>query len=151
MHGGSCNSCGWANVVHGGWLRHAVRAVPLVASRSSKRRRLGARGGGTRGSMGAVIYVERVTKVGMGRARPCWRCVEWCWRVGVKRIFRWNGDGKFDVVKVNTAERDQYETNADGRLFAGMVRPSMFALFAGRWSLTFVAFIRSGKLERSQS
>jgi hypothetical protein len=68
--------------------------------------------------------------------------------VGVKRIFRWNGDGKFDV---NTAERDQYETNADGRLFAGMVRPSMFALFAGRWSLTFVAFIRAGKLERSQS
>ena len=68
--------------------------------------------------MGAVPYVERVTKVGMGSARPCWRCVEWCWRVGVKRIFRWNGDGKFDVVKVNMAERDQYETNADGRLFA---------------------------------
>jgi len=109
----------WASVVHGGWRRHAVRAVPLVASRSSKRRRLGARGGGTRGSMGAVIYVERVTKVGMGSARPCWRCVVCCRLVGVKRILRWNGDGKFDVVKVNTAERDQYETNADGRLFAG--------------------------------
>jgi hypothetical protein len=42
----------------------------------------------------------------------------------VKRIFHWNGEeGKFDVVKVNTAERDQYETHADIRLFAGMVGP----------------------------
>jgi hypothetical protein len=44
----------WASVVHGGWPRHAMRAVQLVtvASRSSRRRRLGARGGGTHGSMG---------------------------------------------------------------------------------------------------
>ena len=71
---------------------------------------------------GADIYVARVTKVGMGSARPCWRCVEWCRWAGVKRIFHWNGEeGKFDVVKVNTAERDQYETHADIRLFAGMV------------------------------
>jgi len=41
----------------------------------------------------------------------------------VKRIFHWNGEeGKFDMVKVNTAERDQYETHADIRLFSGMVR-----------------------------
>jgi hypothetical protein len=40
----------------------------------------------------------------------------------VKRIFHWNGeDSKFDVVKVNMAERGQYETHADVRLFAGMV------------------------------
>ena len=33
---------------------------------------------------------------------------------GVKLIFHWNGeDGKFDVVKVNTAERNQYETRAE--------------------------------------
>ena len=71
---------------------------------------------------GADIYVARVTKVGMGSARPCWRCVEWCRWAGVKRIFHWNGEeGRFDVVKVNTAERDQYETHADIRLFAGMV------------------------------
>jgi len=70
---------------------------------------------------GADIYVARVTKVGMGSARPCWRCVEWCRWAGVKRIFHWNGeDGKFEVVKVNTAVRDQYETHADIRLFAGM-------------------------------
>ncbi|KAH9176072.1 hypothetical protein EDB89DRAFT_2091960 [Lactarius sanguifluus] len=70
---------------------------------------------------GADIYVARVTKVGMGSARPCWRCVEWCRWAGVKRIFHWNGeDGKFDMVKVNTAERDQYETHADIRLYAGM-------------------------------
>jgi hypothetical protein len=101
---------------------------------------------------GADIYVARVTKVGMGSARPCWRCVEWCRWAGVKRIFHWNGeDGKFDVVKVNTAVRDQYETHADVRLFAGMVRsPMIVALFAGLWSLMFVALIRAGKFERSQ-
>ncbi|KAI0262702.1 hypothetical protein BC834DRAFT_939411 [Gloeopeniophorella convolvens] len=70
---------------------------------------------------GADIYVARVTKLGMGSAKPCWRCVEWCRWAGVKRIFHWNGDdGKFDMVKVNTAERDQYETHADIRLYAGM-------------------------------
>ncbi|KAI0270887.1 hypothetical protein BGY98DRAFT_889831, partial [Russula aff. rugulosa BPL654] len=69
---------------------------------------------------GADLYVARVTKVGMGSAKPCWRCLEWCRWAGVKRIFHWNGEeGKFDMVKVNTAERDQYETHADIRLFAG--------------------------------
>jgi hypothetical protein len=53
----------------------------------------------------------------------------------VKRIFHWNGEeGKFDMVKVNTAERDQYETHADIRLFAGMVSfcrsfPSLIRVF----------------------
>jgi hypothetical protein len=69
---------------------------------------------------GADIYVARITKVGMGSAKPCWRCVVWCRWAGVKRIFHWNGeDGKFDVVKVNTAEEDQYETHADIRLRHG--------------------------------
>jgi hypothetical protein len=45
----------WTSVVHGGWRRHAVRAVLLVVPRVN----------------GADIYVERVTKVGMGSARPC--------------------------------------------------------------------------------
>ena len=59
---------------------------------------------------------------GMGSAKPCWQCVEWCRWAGVKRIFHWNGeDGKFDMVKVNTAERDQYETHVDIRLYDGMV------------------------------
>jgi len=85
---------------------------------------------------GADIYVARVTKVGMGSAKPCWRCLEWCRWAGVKRIFHWNGEeGKFDMVKVNTAERGQYETHADIRLFAGMVRcrffpPSLLAVFS---------------------
>jgi hypothetical protein len=79
---------------------------------------------------GADLYVARVTKVGMGSAKPCWRCLEWCRWAGVKRIFHWNGEeGKFDMVKVNTAERDQYETHADIRLFAGMVRLSLFIYF----------------------
>ncbi|KAI0772341.1 hypothetical protein BD413DRAFT_623058 [Trametes elegans] len=71
---------------------------------------------------GADIYVARFTKNGMGSAKPCWRCLEWCRWAGVKRIFHWNADeGKFDVVKVNSAERGQYETHADIRLFAGLV------------------------------
>ncbi|KAI0000762.1 hypothetical protein BJV74DRAFT_899020 [Russula compacta] len=91
---------------------------------------------------GADIYVARVTKAGMGSARPCWRCVEWCRWAGVKRIFHWNGeDGKFDMVKVNTAERDQYETHADVRLFAGMV--SMCRSF---FSLDYLFFLMPCRL-----
>ncbi|KAI0633039.1 hypothetical protein C8Q77DRAFT_1175868 [Trametes polyzona] len=70
---------------------------------------------------GADIYVARFTKNGMGTAKPCWRCLEWCRWAGVKRIFHWNAEeGKFDVVKVNSAESGQYETHADIRLFAGL-------------------------------
>ncbi|OJT11310.1 hypothetical protein TRAPUB_12185 [Trametes pubescens] len=71
---------------------------------------------------GADIYVARFTKNGFGSAKPCWRCLEWCRWAGVKRIFHWNADeGRFDVVKVNSAESGQYETHADIRLFAGLV------------------------------
>ncbi|EPQ55964.1 hypothetical protein GLOTRDRAFT_93474 [Gloeophyllum trabeum ATCC 11539] len=70
---------------------------------------------------GADIYVARITKNGTGNAKPCWRCLEWCRWAGVKRVFHWNSESeKFDVVKVNSAERDQYETHADGRLYAGL-------------------------------
>ncbi|VDB92211.1 unnamed protein product [Peniophora sp. CBMAI 1063] len=70
---------------------------------------------------GADIYVARVTKSGMGSARPCWRCLEWCRWAGVKRIFHWNADaGTFDAVKVNSADPNKYETHADVRLFAGL-------------------------------
>ena len=73
---------------------------------------------------GADIYVARITKQGCGNARPCWRCLEWCKWAGVKRIFHWNeGMCKFDVVKVNSAPREQYETHADNRLYAGLVSP----------------------------
>jgi len=69
---------------------------------------------------GADIYVARVVKQGLGSARPCWRCVKWCYWSGVKRIFHWNADeGRFDVIKVNDLEGDCYETQADTRLFAG--------------------------------
>jgi hypothetical protein len=96
---------------------------------------------------GADIYVARVTKGGMGSARPCWRCVEWCRWAGVKRIFHWNGeDGKFDMVKVNTAERDQYETHADIRLYAGMVRCLLFSLI----SISDDGFIRAGDISGSR-
>ncbi|KAI0830324.1 hypothetical protein BC628DRAFT_1313925 [Trametes gibbosa] len=71
---------------------------------------------------GADIYVARFTKNGFGSAKPCWRCLEWCRWAGVKRIFHWDAEkGKFDVVKVNSPERGQYETHADIRLFAGLV------------------------------
>ena len=72
---------------------------------------------------GADIYVARITKSGCGNAKPCWRCLEWCKWAGVKRIFHWNETtNRFDVVKVNNAQADQYETHADNRLFAGLVR-----------------------------
>lgn len=74
---------------------------------------------------GADIYVARFTKSGMtGSAAPCWRCLEWCRWAGVKRIFHWNADeGGFDVVKVNNPQGGgMYETHADVRLFAGLVR-----------------------------
>ena len=72
---------------------------------------------------GADIYVARFTKNGMGSAKPCWRCIEWCRWAGVKRIFHWDADeGRFVVVKVNDAQSGQYETHADIRLFAGLVR-----------------------------
>ena len=77
---------------------------------------------------GADIYVARVTKSGMGNAKPCWRSLEWCRWAGVKRVFHWNGEEhRFDVVKVNSADRENYETRADGRLFAGLVRLSQNA------------------------
>jgi hypothetical protein len=73
---------------------------------------------------GANIYVARVTKGGLGNAKPCWRCLEWCRWAGVKRVFHWNGEeNRFDAVKVNGAERENYETRADTRLFAGLVSP----------------------------
>lgn len=71
---------------------------------------------------GSDIYVARVTKSGLGSAKPCWRCLEWCRWAGVKRVFHWNGaDNRFEVVKVNGSERENYETRADTRLFAGLV------------------------------
>ncbi|CAL1698221.1 unnamed protein product [Somion occarium] len=77
---------------------------------------------------GSDIYVARFTKNGMGTAKPCWRCLEWSRWAGVKRIFHWNAeDNRFEVVKVNSAQREQYETHSDVRLFAGSV--SCFILF----------------------
>lgn len=71
---------------------------------------------------GADLYVARFTKNGMGSAKPCWRCLEWSRWAGVKRIFHWNADeNKFDVVKVNSEQREPYETHSDVRLFAGAV------------------------------
>jgi len=70
---------------------------------------------------GADIYVARVTKKGMGSAKPCWRCLHWCYWAGIKRIFHWDqAAGRWEVVKVNSPGRDQYETTADIRLYAGM-------------------------------
>jgi hypothetical protein len=68
----------------------------------------------------------------------------------VKRIFHWNGeDGKFDVVKVNTAERDQYETHADIRLFTGMVGLRSIISIVGP-SDAFLGFM-SGLVASAQS
>ncbi|KAN0080134.1 hypothetical protein V8E55_009700 [Tylopilus felleus] len=45
---------------------------------------------------GADLYVVRVSKAGVGAAKPCWRCVQWCAWSGVKRIFHW--DPALDLV-----------------------------------------------------
>ena len=72
---------------------------------------------------GADIYVARVTKNGMGTARPCWRCLEWCRWAGIKRVFHWNGEeGRFECVKVNESQNAPYETRVDMRLASGLVR-----------------------------
>ena len=71
---------------------------------------------------GADLYVARVIKNGMGSARPCWRCLEWCRWAGIKRVFHWNGEeGKFECIKVNNAHCEPYETRSDMRLAAGLV------------------------------
>ncbi|KDQ08941.1 hypothetical protein BOTBODRAFT_117881 [Botryobasidium botryosum FD-172 SS1] len=73
---------------------------------------------------GSDLYVARITKLGVGGARPCGRCLEWCKWAGVKRVFHWNGDeGKFEVVKVNGGDQDVYQTHADIRLVLGTVSP----------------------------
>lgn len=80
---------------------------------------------------GADLYVARITKHGVGNAKPCWRCIEWCRWAGVKRIFHFVGDaGQFNVVKVNEARGDAtYETHADVRLFAGAVSGAVLCLY----------------------
>jgi hypothetical protein len=76
---------------------------------------------------GADIYVARVTKKGLGNAKPCWRCVHWCYWAGIKRIFHWDEAlGRWEVVKVNSPGEDQYETATDIRLCTRAV--SCFAI-----------------------
>jgi len=71
---------------------------------------------------GADLYVARITKNGLGCAKPCWRCIEWCRWAGVKRIFHYDGEiAQFQVVKVNATCTDMvYETHSDVRLYTGM-------------------------------
>lgn len=78
---------------------------------------------------GADIYVVRVTKQGMGCAKPCWRCLEWARWAGVRRIFHWDeAQGRFLVVKVNAVQIEAYGTHSDVRVFSGLVRSrSLFA------------------------
>jgi len=76
---------------------------------------------------GADLYVVRITKKGMGCARPCWRCIDWCQWAGIKRIFHWNAiEGRFLCVKVGAdVDGDSggclYQTQADRRLFESRV------------------------------
>ncbi|KAF9043766.1 hypothetical protein BDZ89DRAFT_1089924 [Hymenopellis radicata] len=61
-------------------------------------------------------------KHGLGCAKPCWRCVDWCEWAGIKRIFYWSErDGAFCCIKVAEARTSLYETQADIRLFTKMV------------------------------
>ncbi|KIY72555.1 hypothetical protein CYLTODRAFT_367269 [Cylindrobasidium torrendii FP15055 ss-10] len=65
------------------------------------------------------LYVARITKKTgkLGCAKPCWRCVEWCDWVGIKRIFHWSEEeGGFCCIKVSEAKRAAYATQADLRV-----------------------------------
>lgn len=69
---------------------------------------------------GADIYVARITKHGMGSAKPCWRCLYWCYWAGIRRIFHWDDiANKWAVVRVNNPGKAQYQTTSDSRLYAG--------------------------------
>jgi hypothetical protein len=79
---------------------------------------------------GADIYVARVTKNGLGNAKPCWRCLHWCYWAGIKRIFHWDEASRgWEVVKVNSPGTDWYETTADVRLHSGMVSHSTMHIY----------------------
>ncbi|KAK0477039.1 hypothetical protein IW261DRAFT_1635650 [Armillaria novae-zelandiae] len=72
---------------------------------------------------GADLYVVRTTKNGMGCARPCWRCIDWCDWAGIKRIFYWSeSDRAFCCLKIADAKNTRYETQADVRLSCGALR-----------------------------
>ncbi|KAG8908820.1 hypothetical protein FRB99_003058 [Tulasnella sp. 403] len=65
---------------------------------------------------GADLYVARFTKNGLGPAKPCGRCLEWCRWAGVKRVFHWNPDsGSWDALKVNDPS-NAYLTHADHKI-----------------------------------
>ncbi|EIW76547.1 hypothetical protein CONPUDRAFT_168399, partial [Coniophora puteana RWD-64-598 SS2] len=101
-------------------MRGTTHPQPTEAKAKARTQQVAAQLAITPSVNGADIYVARVVKQGLGSARPCWRCVKWCYWSGVKRIFHWNAsEGRFDVIKVNDLEGGCYETQADTRLFAG--------------------------------
>ena len=65
---------------------------------------------------GSDLYVARVTKGGLGCAKPCWRCLEWCRWAGIKRVFHFSSNGTLEVIKVSEARpEDMYSTAYDVR------------------------------------
>ena len=75
---------------------------------------------------GADIYVARVTKVGMGSAKPCWRCVEWCRWAEVKRIS--TGTGRTEsltwsrLTRLSGPIRDAHRLRLYARMVSSLVR-----------------------------
>lgn len=64
---------------------------------------------------GADIYVVRTTKKGLGNAKPCWRCLEWCRWAGVRRIFYWDAsiDDDDDEEQLSGGECPSDSASAD--------------------------------------
>ncbi|KAJ7735889.1 hypothetical protein B0H16DRAFT_1731014 [Mycena metata] len=76
---------------------------------------------------GCDLYVCRITKNGeFGCSKPCWRCVDWCWWAGIKRIFHWSAvEGRFICLKVgDVCKAECYETATELRLLNGRVSSS---------------------------
>jgi hypothetical protein len=98
---------------------------------------------------GADLYVARITKIGAGSAKPCWRCIVWCQWAGVKRVFFWDSElGKFEMVKVNGVEVQHYKTHSDLRLQSSL-KVCLWSRGSSFDSNSKNAFVsRNGKIDR---
>ncbi|QRV99529.1 deoxycytidylate deaminase (dCMP deaminase) [Ceratobasidium sp. AG-Ba] len=71
---------------------------------------------------GTDIYVVRVASgtTPVGSARPCARCLFWCYWAGIRRVFYWDASaGGFVSVKPLEVDIMAYVTQADRKIADG--------------------------------
>jgi hypothetical protein len=85
---------------------------------------------------GADIYVVRTTKKGLGNAKPCWRCLEWCRWAGVRRIFYWDASaGEDDNDEGGDEQLSSTECSSDS---ASVGSTDAWEKLRGRWEVVKV-------------